>query len=121
MLPSRAPRTCETAARPAGRSPEPVNPALMDCTAPPRHQSRQLARGSGFVIDKAGHVVTNYHVVQGVQRVEVSFSSNERLPARIVGRDPSTDIAVLQVRERSRAFTPLSLGNSDVVRVGDSV
>ena len=83
--------------------------------------SRQQARGSGFVIDKAGHVVTNYHVVQGVHRVEVSFSSNERLPARIVGRDPSTDLAVLQVRERSRAFTPLSLGNSDVVRVGDSV
>jgi S1-C subfamily serine protease len=81
----------------------------------------QQALGSGFVIDKAGHIVTNYHVVQGANRVEVSFSDNERLPARIVGRDPSTDVAVLQVKARSRALTPLRLGNSDAVEVGDSV
>lgn len=81
----------------------------------------QQALGSGFVIDKAGHVVTNFHVVQGARRVEVSFSDNERLPARIIGRDPSTDLAVLQVKARSRALTPLSLGNSDFVKVGDSV
>jgi len=81
----------------------------------------QQALGSGFVIDKAGHIVTNYHVVQGASRVEVSFSNQERLPARIVGRDPSTDIAVLQVHASSRALTPLTLGDSDLVRVGDSV
>ena len=81
----------------------------------------QEALGSGFVIDKAGHIVTNYHVVQGASRVEVSFSNQERLPARIVGRDPSTDIAVLQVHASSRALTPLTLGDSDLVRVGDSV
>jgi S1-C subfamily serine protease len=81
----------------------------------------QQALGSGFVIDKSGHIVTNYHVVQGAQRVQVSFSDNERLNARVVGRDPSTDVAVLQVRTRSRALTPLALGNSDAVRVGDSV
>ena len=81
----------------------------------------QRALGSGFVIDKAGHIVTNYHVVQGATRVEVSFSNQERLPARIVGRDPSTDIAVLQVHASSRALTPLTLGDSDLVRVGDSV
>ena len=81
----------------------------------------QRALGSGFVVDKAGHIVTNYHVVQGASRVEVSFSNQERLPARIVGRDPSTDIAVLQVRATSRALTPLTLGDSDLVRVGDAV
>ena len=81
----------------------------------------QQALGSGFVLDKSGHIVTNYHVVQGAQRVQVSFSDNERLNARIVGRDPSTDIAVLQVKTRSRALTPLALGNSDAVRVGDAV
>jgi len=81
----------------------------------------QQALGSGFVIDKAGHIVTNFHVVQGAARVQVSFSNNERLPARVVGRDPSTDVAVLQVKARSRALTPLRLGNSDAVRVGDSV
>ncbi|HXR10855.1 MAG TPA: trypsin-like peptidase domain-containing protein [Gaiellaceae bacterium] len=81
----------------------------------------QRALGSGFVIDKAGHIVTNYHVVQGASRVEVSFSNQEQLPARIVGRDPSTDLAVLQVHASSRALTPLTLGDSDLVRVGDSV
>jgi S1-C subfamily serine protease len=81
----------------------------------------QQALGSGFVIDKSGHIVTNYHVVQGAQRVQVSFSDNERLSARVVGRDPSTDVAVLQVKTRSRALTPLALGDSDAVRVGDAV
>ncbi len=81
----------------------------------------QEALGSGFVIDKAGHIVTNYHVVQGAQRVQVSFSNNERLAAQVVGRDPATDVAVLQVKAQSRALTPLDLGNSDAVRVGDSV
>jgi len=82
----------------------------------------QQALGSGFVIDTAGHIVTNYHVVQGASRVEVSFSNNERKPARVVGRDPATDIAVLQVKGLpSRALTPLQLGNSDLVQVGDSV
>jgi S1-C subfamily serine protease len=81
----------------------------------------QQALGSGFVIDKAGHIVTNYHVVQGASRVEVSFSNNEKVRARVVGVDPSTDIAVLQVNTHSRALTPLNLGNSDSVRVGDAV
>jgi S1-C subfamily serine protease len=81
----------------------------------------QEALGSGFVIDKAGHIVTNYHVVQGAERVQVSFSNNERLDAHVVGRDPATDVAILQVKAQSRALTPLELGNSDLVRVGDSV
>jgi S1-C subfamily serine protease len=88
----------------------------------PFPQTQQAkALGSGFVIDKAGHIVTNYHVVEGARSVEVSFSNNESLKARIVGVDPSTDIAVLKVDAHSRALTPLPLGNSDVVRVGDSV
>jgi S1-C subfamily serine protease len=80
------------------------------------------ALGSGFVIDKAGHVVTNYHVIEGASKVEVSFSGNDEMPATVVGRDPSTDIAVLRIkRAQGRALTPLELGNSDVVRVGDAV
>jgi len=82
---------------------------------------RQEALGSGFVIDKAGHIITNYHVVEGARSVDVSFSSNESMRARVVGVDPSTDIAVLQVDAHSRALTPLVPGNSDSVRVGDSV
>ena len=53
--------------------------------------------GSGFVIDKAGHVVTNYHVVRGADDIKVSFSNKDTVKATIVGTDPSTDIAVLRV------------------------
>jgi len=82
---------------------------------------KQKALGSGFVLDKAGHIITNYHVIAGAQSVEVSFSNSDNLKAHIVGSDPSTDLAVLQVNARSRALTPLGFGNSDRVRVGDSV
>ncbi len=81
----------------------------------------QRSLGSGFVIDKAGHIVTNFHVVEGAQSVEVSFSNQETMRARILGVDPATDIAVLKVDARSRALTPLKLGDSDTVEVGDSV
>jgi S1-C subfamily serine protease len=82
---------------------------------------RQRALGSGFVIDKAGHIVTNYHVIQGARSIKVSFSNNESMKAKVVGTDPSTDLAVLQVDANSRALTPIQLGDSDAVRVGDSV
>ncbi len=88
---------------------------------PVPQKQRQQALGSGFVIDKAGHIVTNYHVVQAARTVSVSFSNNESVKARVVGSDPSTDVAVLQVDVHSRALTPLTLGNSDDVHVGDSV
>jgi putative serine protease PepD len=84
-------------------------------------QQKSQALGSGFVIDKAGHIVTNYHVVENARSVDVSFSNNESMKAKIVGADASTDIAVLQVDTHARALTPLALGNSDAVRVGDSV
>jgi S1-C subfamily serine protease len=82
----------------------------------------QQAQGSGFVIDKDGHVVTNYHVVQGAKKVQVSFSDNEERDATVVGTDPSTDIAVLKIQGAwARSLTPLTLGNSNVVQVGDAV
>jgi S1-C subfamily serine protease len=77
--------------------------------------------GSGFVIDKTGHIVTNYHVVEGASEVTVSFSNRDTVKAEIVGTDPSTDIAVLRVETSANALTPLPLGNSDRVRVGDPV
>ena len=77
--------------------------------------------GSGFVIDKAGHIVTNYHVIQGAQKVQVSFSGQDEIRATVVGKDPSTDIAVLKIDAHARALTPLTLGDSDGVTVGDSV
>jgi S1-C subfamily serine protease len=81
----------------------------------------QQALGSGFVLDKAGHIVTNYHVVQGATKIEVSFSDQTSHSATIVGSDPSTDLAVLKVDAPVRALTPLPLGNSDLAQVGDQV
>ena len=77
--------------------------------------------GSGFVIDKAGHIVTNYHVIQGAKKVQVSFSGQDEITATVVGKDPSTDVAVLKIDAHARALTPLELGDSDAVVVGDPV
>jgi S1-C subfamily serine protease len=97
----------------------PADPFLNPFGAPLVQQQKAL--GSGFVIDKAGHIITNYHVVAGAKSVQVSFSDNESLKATVVGSDPSTDIAVLRVKATSRALTPLRLGDSDQVKVGDQV
>ncbi len=86
---------------------------------PTTHVAKAL--GSGFVIDKAGHIITNDHVVAGAQKIQVSFSGSDELNASVVGKDPSTDVAVLQVDARSRSLTPIPLGNSDAVQVGDAV
>ena len=88
-------------------------------------EQRRRGLGSGFVFDKSGHIVTNYHVVADVARgrgeISVSFSNRERVRARIVGVDPATDVAVLKVETKSRALTPLPLADSDEIRVGDPV
>jgi S1-C subfamily serine protease len=81
----------------------------------------QQALGSGFVMDKSGHIVTNYHVVQGAERITVGFSNRDTVEARLLGSDPSTDLAVLSVDVSAKALRPLPLGNSDNVEVGDQV
>jgi S1-C subfamily serine protease len=84
-------------------------------------QEQQRGLGSGFVIDKSGHIVTNFHVIEGADEVEVSFSNGEEMSAAIVGSDATTDIAVLKVDAGSRALRVLELGNSDQLEVGDEV
>ncbi len=92
-----------------------------DLGAPFAPSGSQQALGSGFVLDKAGHIVTNYHVIEGADTIEVSFSNQDTLTAKLVGSDPSADLAVLRVETSSRGLRPLELGNSDTVRVGDPV
>jgi S1-C subfamily serine protease len=79
------------------------------------------ATGSGFLIDNGGHILTNAHVVQGAQRVDVQFSEDgESQQAEVVGTDPSSDLALLHVDDTQGA-TPLALGDSSKVQVGDPV
>jgi putative serine protease PepD len=82
---------------------------------------RPEAQGSGFVYDDEGHIVTNAHVVDGADSVEVTFSDGSSYEARVVGTDPSTDLAVLEVEAPARLLDALPLGDSDNLRVGDAV
>jgi S1-C subfamily serine protease len=80
------------------------------------------ATGSGFVIDEDGHIVTNAHVVDGAESVQVTLGEDgESFDADVVGADPSTDIAVLQVDAPDDQLHPLTLGDSGSVEVGDPV
>jgi|SRR5579859_2000797 len=76
-------------------------------------------QGSGFVIDPAGHILTNYHVVEGARQVEVTTSDKKKYRAEIVGTDPQHDLAVIQIAERS--ITPASMGDSKNLVVGQKV
>lgn len=78
-------------------------------------------QGSGFVIDTDGHIVTNYHVVEGAQTVEVDFSSGLKVYASVVGTDLDSDIAVLKVEVDPTELVPLPLGDSDQALVGQTV
>jgi S1-C subfamily serine protease len=99
-----------------------AGPGVVQISALNGAAEAQQALGSGFVIDKAGHIVTNYHVVQSAQEIRVSFSGrDDSVAATLVGSDPSSDIAVLAVELPSSALTPLPLGDSDGVDVGDAV
>jgi S1-C subfamily serine protease len=99
-----------------------VDPTLVPGGGAPLPSVPQdSALGSGFVIDKSGHIVTNYHVVRDAGEVTVSFSNRDTVKADVVGTDPSTDLAVLRVETAASALTPLPMGNSDAVRVGDPV
>jgi S1-C subfamily serine protease len=80
------------------------------------------ATGSGFVIDGDGHIITNAHVVDGADSVTVQLGENgDTLNAKVVGTDPSTDVAVLQVEGDTGSIQPLTLGDSSDVKVGDPV
>jgi putative serine protease PepD len=78
------------------------------------------AGGSGFAVDDQGHIITNNHVVSGGGSVSVVGQDGRRLPAEVVGRDPSSDIAVLRV-DPSSGLRPLALAQPDTTRVGEPV
>ncbi len=81
----------------------------------------QAAQGSGFVFDGEGHVITNQHVVEGADEINVRFASGAIHPAELVGTDRSTDLAVIKVDAPASVFEPVRLGDSSAVLVGHPV
>ncbi|MDF2811656.1 MAG: Do family serine endopeptidase [Microvirga sp.] len=87
-----------------------------DEPATPRQPPRQ-ALGSGFVIDSDGHIVTNNHLIEDAAEIQVVFGDRKSLPAKLVGRDPATDIAVLKIDPQPN-MTTVTWGNSDAAEPG---
>lgn len=101
-----------------------VNPAVVYVSvsvAATKDTQGGTGTGSGFVIDKKGHIVTNNHVVASADTVEVSFSDGTTVPAKIVGRDPYADLAVIQVDVPADKLTPVEMGDSDGLQPGQTV
>ncbi|HTX80231.1 MAG TPA: trypsin-like peptidase domain-containing protein [Longilinea sp.] len=95
-----------------------VNPGIVGIITT---VSQGMGFGTGFVYDNEGHVITNYHVVQGANSVEVDFPSGLKTTANVIATDSDSDLAVLKVDIAADQLVPLTLGNSDQVQVGETV
>ena len=82
-------------------------------------QTQQAASGSGFILTADGYIVTNYHVVEGAESIKVTTYDNKSYDAKLIGYDENNDVAVLKVDAKD--LTPVVIGNSDNMNVGDSV
>jgi serine protease Do len=97
----------------------PFEPFFRGMPRPPR-EFRQRGAGSGFIINEEGLIVTNNHVVDGAKEVTVTLASKEEYPAKVIGRDPKTDIALVKIEPKGTLPVAV-LGDSDRLRVGDWV
>lgn len=86
---------------------------------PQTEEKMQMGSGSGVIINESGYIVTNNHVIDGADEIEVTLHNNKTYPATVIGTDPSTDIALIQIKESNLPF--LSFNNSDGVEVGEWV
>jgi len=103
-----------------------VNPGVVTVyiytnLGPPHNGSVPTAQGTGFVIDAEGHIVTNQHVIEGADEIEVDFPAGLKTWATLVGTDPDSDLALLDVDVPKDIIVPLELGDSDSIHVGDMV
>lgn len=85
-----------------------------------QEEQQQQSGGTGFLIEASGFVLTNNHVIDGADKVEVTVGETDVYKAKVVGRDPATDLALLKV-EGTKPFPTLALGDSDRIRVGEWV
>jgi serine protease Do len=86
----------------------------------PSRDFKQRSLGSGFIIDKAGYIVTNNHVIENADQIKVKLADEREFEAELVGRDPNTDLALIQIKDASN-LVPLELGDSDALSVGSWV
>jgi serine protease Do len=84
------------------------------------HSHNLKGLGTGFVVDKEGVIITNNHVIEGADEIVVLLSDEKRYPAKVTGRDPRTDIAVIKI-DGAKDLTAIPLGDSDALEVGDWV
>jgi len=97
---------------------ERINPGVVSIWVITEQGSGQ---GSGFVIDKEGHIITNYHIVEGVLTVEVDFPSGLKTYGQVIAKDPDSDLGIVKVDIPPDKLQPLSLADSDQVKVGQTV
>jgi putative serine protease PepD len=81
----------------------------------------ESAQGTGFQVDTKGDIVTNYHVVENSDSVQVRMNNGHTFPGRVIGREPSKDLAVIRISAPASELTPLTFADSSAVQVGDSV
>ncbi len=79
------------------------------------------AEGSGIVIDRQGHILTNFHVIDGAREVQVTLHDGMTFPASLVGTDPATDVAVLKIEVPEESLHPVTFGSSTGLKVGQRV
>jgi S1-C subfamily serine protease len=82
---------------------------------------QQEGTGSGVIIDQLGHVITNYHVINGADKISIALADGSIEEAKIVGTDPENDLAVLQFNPKGKTLTTVTFGDSSVLRVGMKV
>jgi len=87
----------------------------------PDREFKQRSLGSGFIIDKEGFIITNNHVVERAEEIALKLVDGREFDAKVVGRDPKTDLAVIKISSHFKDLPVLSLGDSDKIRVGDWV
>jgi serine protease Do len=87
----------------------------------PDREFKRQSLGSGFIIDKDGYIITNNHVVEGADEIKVKLADAREFKAKVVGKDPKTDLALIKISSVFKNLPTLSLGDSDKMRVGDWV
>ena len=86
-----------------------------------QREFKQPSLGSGFIIDKEGHVVTNNHVIEDADQIKVKLGDEKEFDAQVVGRDPSTDLALLKIKSNNQDYPVVKLGDSAQLKVGQWV